>query len=172
MAKDLFGECYVTLLPSLENLQDVGHPIMALENDALRRCSWLDIHAKKISESNGSHDLTKTSSHEAKTLSILDEVRTMTSDEGTMAVFRHISPVFLQIAGGLIHPTERNAVTSLSSRDPRHADFKLARQGELRSATYGRLKNREESDPWVRQLILAGSERSVSPSQCLSSARN
>jgi len=134
---------------------------MALQNDAFQRCMWLDLHARELSKNNVTYGRARLSRDESETVLVLDEARRNMSDEGTTAILRHNSPILLSLAADLMRPTW-SLKASRPPHNPRHADIELALGGQFLGIAYGRPGFRKELDRWIRQLLLAGSESSVS----------
>jgi len=162
-ARDIHDARYIANQSSSQKaLQTAEGPIMVLK-DALERCLRLDLHVIDFTKNNGTYSFTKFLHNEAEILSVLDEARGSISDEETMAIFRKVPPSNLRMAIDLFCPAEWNPVASYPPRDPRQADFVLALRGYDLGAAYGRREDQKEVDTWICQLIMAGSERSVSP---------
>lgn len=161
-AQTLLDARSVNRSPTLGCLHNVERPMMALKNDAIQRYLRLNYHAIELTKAAGTYGQTRLSNDEAETLIILDEARSNMSDEGTMAILRHNSPILLQMADGLMRPANWKPIMPQDCpRDPRHADYEIALQGQVLGSAYGRLSKFGAVNAWMRQVILAGDERSV-----------
>lgn len=153
---------FVSKNPFLDSSHKVRDPIMALQNDTFQRCMWLDLHARELSKNNVTYGRARLSRDESETILVLDEARRNMSDEGTIAILRHNSPILLSLAADLMRPTIWSLIASRPPQNPRHADIELALGGQFLGIAYGRPGFQKELDRWIRQLLLAGSESSVS----------
>ena len=135
---------------------------LALEQDAFDRCQWLDMIVTELSKSNGTFGRSLLSIDEGRMVEVLDDALRDPSDETTMTLLRHASPVFLRVARVFISLNDPNSNEQQLTLKPRHADLEIAFSGEALCSVYERGADGEKLNQWFYRLMLARSEQSVS----------